>query len=97
MARTKEIPGTGHVEPSQVKLLYLTAYNFASAVLWATVLGRTAGAAYLRGPEYVPIAVGYFVRWTQTLALLEVVHSLLGTSAVNPSTLFLFYVFPADL
>ncbi|KJR85658.1 3-hydroxy acyl-CoA dehydratase [Sporothrix schenckii 1099-18] len=78
MAKSKEIPGTGPVESSQVKLLYLTAYNFASAVLWATVLGRTVGAAYLRGPEYVPIAVSYFVRWTQTLALLEVVHSLLG-------------------
>lgn len=78
MAKTKEIPGTGRVEPSQVKLLYLTAYNFASAVLWATVFGRTVGAAYLRGPEYVPIAVSFFVRWTQTLAVLEVVHALLG-------------------
>lgn len=78
MAKSKEIPGTGRVEQSQVKLLYLTVYNFASAVLWATVLGRTAGAAYLRGPEYVPIAVSYFVRWTQTLALLEVAHSILG-------------------
>lgn len=74
----KDIPGTGRVPASQVKLLYLTAYNFASAVLWTAVLGRTAGAAYLRGPEYVPIAVGSFVRWTQTMALLEVVHSLLG-------------------
>ncbi|EPE10120.1 protein tyrosine phosphatase [Ophiostoma piceae UAMH 11346] len=63
---------------SSAKNFYLTAYNFASAILWLTVLGRTAGAAYLRGPEFVPIAVGQFVRYTQTIALLEVVHSVLG-------------------
>ncbi|CAK7245532.1 MAG: hypothetical protein STHCBS139747_007116 [Sporothrix thermara] len=78
MAADKNIPGTTPVRPSQAKLLYLTVYNFASAVLWLTVLGRTAGAAALRGPEFVPLAVGSFVRRTQTLALLEIVHSLLG-------------------
>ncbi|CAK7211929.1 hypothetical protein SCUCBS95973_001290 [Sporothrix curviconia] len=78
MPADKNIPGTTPVRPSQAKLLYLTVYNFALAVLWLTVLGRTAGAAFLRGPEFVPLAVGSFVRWTQTLALLEVVHSLLG-------------------
>lgn len=78
MATDKNIPGTTPVRPSQAKLLYLTVYNFASAVLWLTVLGRTVGATFLRGPEFVPLAVGSFVRWTQTLALLEVVHSLLG-------------------
>ncbi|CAK7262761.1 hypothetical protein SEPCBS57363_000208 [Sporothrix epigloea] len=78
MATDKNIPGTTPVRPSQAKLLYLTVYNFASAVLWLTVLGRTVGATFLRGHEFVPLAVGSFVRWTQTLALLEVVHSLLG-------------------
>ncbi len=67
---------------SQGKSLYLIAYNFVSVVLWATVLGRTAGAVYLRGPEFVPLAVATFLRWTQTLALLEVAHSAFGTPSL---------------
>ena len=80
----KDTASSGKAAPSgsgaSAKNFYLTAYNFASAILWLTVLGRTAGAAYLRGPEFVPIAVGQFVRYTQTIALLEVVHSILGSS-----------------
>lgn len=74
----KDIPGTGAVPPSQIKGLYLTSYNFASALLWATVLWRTVIVAALRGPMFVPFVVDEFLRYTQTLALLEVVHSLLG-------------------
>ncbi|EFW98819.1 phosphatase-like protein [Grosmannia clavigera kw1407] len=83
--KQKEIPGTGAVPVSQVKGLYLTAYNFISAILWTTVLGRTAIVAGLRGPAFVPIVVDDFLRCTQTIALLEVVHSVLGMGA--PATM----------
>jgi len=62
---------------STVKNAYLTFYNFASAVLWTAVLARTvtnldknAGSVYAVQGEYV--------KWVQTLALVEVLHSLFG-------------------
>jgi hypothetical protein len=58
---------------------YLIFYNFVSAVLWSVVLGRTVMLLGLHGPEYVYPNVGEFTKWTQTLAGLEVMHSLLGT------------------
>jgi len=62
---------------SGVKTGYLTLYNFASAVLWVTVLGRTALTAS-RPAGTVYGVTGEFVKWTQTLALMEVGHSLFG-------------------
>ncbi len=65
--------------PSAVNTAYLVLYNFVSAVLWATVLGRTALIAGIRSPALVHIGVSSFVRWTQTLAAAEILHSVLGT------------------
>ncbi len=63
---------------------YLALYNFASAVLWTAVLGRTAVAAAAvllsSGPALVRVDVEAFARWTQTLAGLEVLHSVFGTA-----------------
>jgi len=60
------------------KTAYLILYNFVSAVLWATVLGRTVLVSYFRSPVLVHIAVADFAKWTQTLAALEIAHALVG-------------------
>ena len=64
--------------PSAAKTTYLVLYNFVSAVLWATVLGRATLIAGIRSPALVHLGVDTFLRWTQTLAGVEVLHSLLG-------------------
>ncbi|KAG6214222.1 hypothetical protein E4U50_000556 [Claviceps purpurea] len=63
---------------SPLKTGYLVLYNFASAVAWSVVLGRTIGLLYLKGPSAVYAGVGEWTKWTQTMALMEVIHSLLG-------------------
>lgn len=77
--------------PSSQKYLlnerYLTFYNFISAVLWFTVLGRTALLVPLVGYANIYGGVGEFTKWTQTLAVMEIVHSALGTIA-HSNTLF---------
>lgn len=65
---------------SLLKKSYLVAYNAASAVAWATVLGRVVAVFWLRGPSLVPVSVDTFVRNTQSFAALELVHSVLGQS-----------------
>jgi len=61
------------------KTLYLSLYNFVSCILWATVLGRTALVLGLsRRPGSVYSVTGEFVKWTQTLAMVEVLHSVFG-------------------
>ncbi|KAF4979654.1 hypothetical protein FZEAL_4211 [Fusarium zealandicum] len=57
---------------------YLILYNFVSAVAWSVVLGRTVALFTLRGPGFVYLGVGEWTRWTQTVAGMEVLHSLLG-------------------
>ncbi|CAJ2505900.1 Uu.00g000300.m01.CDS01 [Anthostomella pinea] len=63
---------------SPVKNGYLILYNAISATLWLTVLGRVIGANAMRGHQYAYPAAGEFCKWTQTLAGMEVLHSLLG-------------------
>lgn len=64
------------------KRAYLVAYNGISAILWSVVVYRTvatlADNGLDKGPALVYPAVGEWTKWTQTLAALEVVHSLLG-------------------
>ncbi|KZF26593.1 PTPLA-domain-containing protein [Xylona heveae TC161] len=60
------------------KAQYLILYNFVSAVLWTTVFGRVVLLVPLVGFTHVYGGVGNFAKWTQTLALLEVVHALFG-------------------
>jgi hypothetical protein len=64
---------------SSVKRTYLVAYNALSAALWFVVLSRTAQTLAAKGPEAVFPAVGEWTKWTQTLAGLEILHSVLGT------------------
>ncbi|KAI1074506.1 tyrosine phosphatase-like protein [Whalleya microplaca] len=63
---------------SPVKNGYLILYNAVSAILWLTVLGRVVGVNVLKGHQLAYPAVGEFCKWTQTLAGMEVLHSLLG-------------------
>ncbi|KAG8161519.1 hypothetical protein KVR01_008506 [Diaporthe batatas] len=67
---------------SAPKRAYLVAYNGVSALLWSVVLVRTVTVLLENGLDKGPVlvypAVGEWTKWTQTLAALEVVHSLLG-------------------
>ncbi|KAI0874689.1 tyrosine phosphatase-like protein [Hypoxylon argillaceum] len=65
-------------KPSPVKNGYLVLYNAVSAMLWMTVLGRVVGINVIRGPQFAYPVVGEFCKWTQTLAGMEVLHSLFG-------------------
>jgi hypothetical protein len=47
-------------------------------ILWLVVLGRVILLVPLVGFGRVYPGVGNFAKWTQTLALLEVVHSAVG-------------------
>lgn len=73
---------------SAPKRAYLVAYNAISALLWSVVLGRTvatlAANGLETGPALVYPAVGEFTKWTQTLAALEIVHSVLGMRPCPP-------------
>lgn len=71
--------GAKPLQSNDPKKQYLILYNFVSAVLWATVLGRVVMLVPLVGFRHVFGEVGGFLKWTQTLALLEVVHALVGT------------------
>lgn len=57
---------------------YLIIYNVVCVTLWVAVLGRVLLLVPLVGFQNVYGGVGNFVKWTQTLAVLEVVHSALG-------------------
>ncbi|KAG6019051.1 hypothetical protein E4U41_003429 [Claviceps citrina] len=71
---------------SALKRGYLILYNFASAVAWSVVLGRTIGLLYLGGPSAVYPGVGEWTKWTQSAAVMEVLHSLLGIVRAPPAT-----------
>ncbi|KAF2190224.1 PTPLA-domain-containing protein [Zopfia rhizophila CBS 207.26] len=66
--------------PSPLKTTYLLGYNFVSAILWFAVLGRVVLIAASQGVESGKVyqETEKFCRLTQSLAGLEVVHSLLG-------------------
>lgn len=61
-----------------LKAYSLIAYNALSCVLWFGVLGRTILLLPLVGHENVYGGVGEYTKLTQTLALLEIVHIVLG-------------------
>lgn len=64
---------------SPLKRTYLVGYNALSAALWSVVLVRTAQTLYSQGPAAVYPTIGEWTKWTQTLAGLEIVHSVLGS------------------
>lgn len=58
---------------------YLTAYNSICALLWLSVFGRVVVILPITGVESVYEAAGDFTKWTQTVAVLEILHSAFGT------------------
>ena len=71
-----ERPSSG--SSSSTRTSYLVYYNFISALLWLSVLGRVVLLVPLVGHSHVYGGVGEFAKWTQTLAVLEMVHSAAG-------------------
>ena len=65
-----------HSQPFRTQ--YLTLYNLTSALLWLAIFGRVVSLVPVAGIECVYDIVGQFVKWTQTLAILEIGHSALG-------------------
>ncbi|OCK74535.1 PTPLA-domain-containing protein [Lepidopterella palustris CBS 459.81] len=63
---------------SSLKTTYLLSYNFVSAILWLTILGRVVLLSVAGGAEEVYKSTEMFARLTQTVAVLEVMHSLFG-------------------
>lgn len=77
MAPTSSTPAPKR-QPSVLNKSYLIIYNSLSAVAWSVVLGRTIALLALHGPRFVYLSVGEWTKWTQTMAVMEIVHSLLG-------------------
>lgn len=76
-------PAPKPLTSSSPKTQYLILYNFASAILWLVVLGRVLLLVPLVGFGNVYRGVGTFTKWTQTLALMEVVHSATGKQVAS--------------
>lgn len=70
------------VTASDVKKQYLWCYNAASATLWFGVLARILMVGLSEGVESGKVyeTTEKYCRLTQSLAVLEVVHSLVGMS-----------------
>ncbi|KAL9608333.1 MAG: hypothetical protein Q9167_006822, partial [Letrouitia subvulpina] len=56
---------------------YLSAYNAISALMWLSIFARVLLLLPLTGPASVYDGAGDFTKWTQTAAVLEIVHSAL--------------------
>lgn len=65
---------------------YLILYNFVSSILWLGVLGRVLMLIPLAGFPRVYDGVGKYTQMTQSLALLEVIHSAVGIVRAPIST-----------
>jgi very-long-chain (3R)-3-hydroxyacyl-CoA dehydratase len=71
-------PAPKPLRSSSPKTQYLVLYNFVSALLWLVVLGRVVLLVPLVGFGRTYAGVGRFAKWTQTMALLEIVHAATG-------------------
>lgn len=58
--------------------MWLAAYNLVSATLWAIVFGRVVSIAPAWGNAELMRSTGTFTRWVQTMAVVEIFHSLFG-------------------
>lgn len=58
--------------------MYLLLYNFNNACLWTIVLGRLLYNIAFSSLDEVESDMGSFVRFTQSIALLEIFHSIFG-------------------
>lgn len=72
-----------------LKTQYLILYNFISAILWLAVFSRVVILLPIVGHKNVYGGVGEFAKWTQTVALLEVLHSASGIRLLEIASFFL--------
>ncbi|KAI4279310.1 MAG: hypothetical protein LQ337_000341 [Flavoplaca oasis] len=75
---SQERPSPPPLTKGEVAKEYLTAYNAICALLWLSVFGRTVVILPITGVESVYEAAGDFTKWTQTVAILEILHSAFG-------------------
>ncbi|KAL8979774.1 MAG: hypothetical protein Q9177_006050 [Variospora cf. flavescens] len=74
----QERPKTPRLTRSDVVKEYLTAYNSVCALLWLSIFGRVVLLIPITGVESVYQAAGDITKWTQTVAILEILHSTFG-------------------
>ncbi|KAF2666559.1 PTPLA-domain-containing protein [Microthyrium microscopicum] len=78
---SEKLAATATREPAPLtpKTKYLISYNLISAGLWIALLHRVISESLLKGhPHQLYDITGTYARWVQTVALLEVGHSLFG-------------------
>ncbi|KAK5990119.1 3-hydroxyacyl-CoA dehydratase [Cladobotryum mycophilum] len=63
---------------SPLKTGYLILYNVLSAFAWGIVLARTTNLLATEGPQFVYFGVNEWLTWTQSMAGMEILHSLFG-------------------
>lgn len=63
---------------SEIVKEYLTAYNSVCALLWFSIFGRVVLLIPITGYESIYEAAGDITKWTQTVAVLEILHSAFG-------------------
>lgn len=68
---------------SSLKANYLLAYNAVSMFSWLSLLWHAGLVAKVWGLEYVHSHVDIFWKVTQSLAVLEVLHSVFGRSLLS--------------
>ncbi|KAL8628896.1 hypothetical protein Q9189_005389 [Teloschistes chrysophthalmus] len=68
---------------------YLSAYNSVCALLWFSIFGRVVLLVPITGFESVYPGAGDFAKWTQTVAILEILHSAFGLVRSPLPTTFL--------
>ncbi|MCJ1296600.1 hypothetical protein MMC34_008166 [Xylographa carneopallida] len=71
------MPPSSTPSPS-LRKQYLTFYNALSALLWTILLLRVLILLPLAGHRQIHTHVGQSAKWTQTLAVLEILHSAFG-------------------
>lgn len=64
--------------------VYLIGYNTISALLWSLIFMRTALTVAGDGPEGVYPTVRILLLFTQSMAVLEVMHATIGTIPLFP-------------
>ncbi|KAL9603082.1 MAG: hypothetical protein Q9219_001447 [cf. Caloplaca sp. 3 TL-2023] len=74
----QERPPPPPLTKSDVAKEYLSAYNSVCALLWFSILGRVLLIVPITGIESVYDGAGDFTKWTQTVAVLEILHSAFG-------------------
>lgn len=63
--------------------VYLIGYNAISALLWSLIFTRTALTVVADGPEGVYPAVRILLLFTQSMAVLDVLHASLGKGSLS--------------